>query len=92
MDTRLLAHYENELAFLRDMGAEFAAAFRSDLLEGVTTIQFQAPTVQVGSDGLSVTTERKTITAIPYYSWANRGQHAMQVWLPRKIKDIKLNY
>ena len=27
MDTRLLAHYENELAFLRDMGAEFAAAF-----------------------------------------------------------------
>ena len=27
MDTRLLSHYENELAFLRDMGAEFAAAF-----------------------------------------------------------------
>ena len=27
MDTRLLAHYEGELAFLRDMGAEFAAAF-----------------------------------------------------------------
>ena len=27
MDTRLLAHYENELAFLRDMGSEFAAAF-----------------------------------------------------------------
>ncbi len=27
MDTRLLAHYENELAFLRDMGAEFATAF-----------------------------------------------------------------
>lgn len=27
MDTRLLAHYESELAFLRDMGAEFAAAY-----------------------------------------------------------------
>ena len=27
MDTRLLSHYENELAFLRDMGAEFAAAY-----------------------------------------------------------------
>ncbi|MBC7479189.1 MAG: type VI secretion system baseplate subunit TssF [Pseudorhodobacter sp.] len=27
MDTRLLAHYEAELAFLRDMGAEYAAAY-----------------------------------------------------------------
>ncbi len=27
MDTRLLAHYESELAFLRDMGAEFAASY-----------------------------------------------------------------
>ncbi|MCR8723329.1 type VI secretion system baseplate subunit TssF [Frigidibacter sp. ROC022] len=27
MDTRLLRHYENELAFMRDMGGEFAAAY-----------------------------------------------------------------
>ncbi len=27
MDTRLLSHYESELAFLRDMGAEFAQAY-----------------------------------------------------------------
>lgn len=27
MDPRLMSHYENELAFLRDMGAEFAAEF-----------------------------------------------------------------
>ncbi|MEX0310537.1 MAG: type VI secretion system baseplate subunit TssF [Tateyamaria sp.] len=27
MDTRLLKHYEGELAFMRDMGAEFAQAF-----------------------------------------------------------------
>jgi len=27
MDTRLLKHYEGELAFLRDMGGEFAAAY-----------------------------------------------------------------
>lgn len=27
MDTRLLKHYESELLYLRDMGAEFAAAF-----------------------------------------------------------------
>ena len=27
MDTRLMKHYESELLFLRDMGAEFAAAY-----------------------------------------------------------------
>ncbi|MGC5198556.1 type VI secretion system baseplate subunit TssF, partial [Aphanothece microscopica] len=27
MDTRLLRHYEGELAFLREMGAEFAEAY-----------------------------------------------------------------
>jgi hypothetical protein len=70
----------------------FTTTHRTDLLEGVTTIQFQSPAVTVGADGTSVTTEMKTVTAIPYYSWCNRGQNAMQVWLPRKIKDIKINY
>ncbi len=72
-------------------GAAFKTAFQKDLLEGVTTIQFQAPTVQISGDGQTVTTEVKTITAIPYYAWCNRGQNPMQVWLPRKIKDIKIN-
>ena len=27
MDTRLLRHYESELAFLREMGAEFAQSY-----------------------------------------------------------------
>ena len=71
--------------------ATFKTSFQKDLLEGVTTIQFQSPTVQISKDGQSVTTEQKTITAIPYYAWCNRGQNPMQVWLPRKIKDIKIN-
>ncbi|PZR33571.1 MAG: glycoside hydrolase family 127 protein [Azospira oryzae] len=72
--------------------ARFTTSFQKDLLEGVTTIQFQSPTVQVAKDGQSVTTEEKTITAIPYYAWCNRGKNAMQIWLPRKIKEVKLNY
>lgn len=72
-------------------GADFKTAYQKDLLEGVTTIQFQAPTVQITGDGQAVTTEMKTITAIPYYAWCNRGQNPMQVWMPRKIKDIKIN-
>lgn len=71
--------------------ATFKTSHQKDLLDGITTIQFDAPTVQISNDGQSVTTETKKITAIPYYSWCNRGQNQMQVWLPRKIKDVKLN-
>jgi uncharacterized protein len=69
----------------------FQTSFQKDLLEGITTIQFDAPTVQVEPNGLSVKTEIKKITAIPYYAWANRGQNEMQVWLPTKIKEVKVN-
>jgi DUF1680 family protein len=72
--------------------ASFETSFQQNLLEGVQVIQFTAPTVQIKSDGQSVTTENKKVTAIPYYAWCNRGQNPMQVWLPRKIKDLKVNY
>lgn len=77
--------------FLLPEGTPFASVFKKDLLEGITTIEFDAPVIQTSADGLSVSTTSKTITAIPYYSWCNRGSNPMQVWLPRKIKDIKVN-
>ncbi len=70
----------------------FKTSFQKDLLNGVVTIQAEVPAVVVSSDNQNVSTVKKTITAIPYYSWCNRGSNPMQVWLPRKIKDIKLNY
>ncbi|MBX7124550.1 MAG: glycoside hydrolase family 127 protein [Cyclobacteriaceae bacterium] len=70
----------------------FTASYQPTLLDGVVTIRFQAPAIQLGADGTSVQTVTKTVTAIPYYSWCNRGQNPMQVWLPRKIKDLKINY
>jgi DUF1680 family protein len=42
--------------------------------EKVQAIQFQA------WDGQTP----KTVTAIPYYTWANRGQNEMMVWIPKK--------
>ncbi len=69
----------------------FQTTHQKDLLEGVTTIEFEAPTVQIDADGQSVKTELKKIIAIPYYAWCNRGQNPMQVWLPRKIQDVKVN-
>lgn len=43
-------------------------------------------------NGGGVTMVNRKIIAIPYYCWANRGANAMQVWLPTKIKEVKINY
>jgi uncharacterized protein len=61
------------------------------LSEPVITIQAQVPVIDISADGLTINTLTKTITAIPYYTWCNRGSNQMQVWLPTKIKDVKLN-
>ena len=60
--------------------------------EPVKALTAEVPVVTVGEDGVSLKTEKKKIIAIPYYTWANRGRNEMQVWLPTKITDVKLNY
>lgn len=60
--------------------------------ETVKALTAEVPVVTVGPDGISLKTEMKKIIAIPYYTWANRGKNEMQVWLPVKINDIKINY
>ena len=68
------------------------AVFERDLLGGVVTIHAKVPSVQVSPDGMSVSTALQTITAVPYFSWCNRGSGPMQVWLPLKIKDVRINF
>ncbi|MGZ5219192.1 MAG: hypothetical protein ACXWC7_03905 [Chitinophagaceae bacterium] len=40
--------------------------------------------------GDNINTVRQTLTAIPYYSWANRGKGEMTVWFPRQVKNVEL--
>lgn len=61
------------------------------LTEKVKALQFEAPVVSVSADGLGISTSKKTITAIPYYTWCNRGQNEMQVWIPNSIYNVRLN-
>ena len=68
-----------------------SAGTKDVLLEHVVTIEGIVPTATVAADGLSIQTATQKITAIPYYVWCNRGQNQMQVWLPVKIKEVKLN-
>jgi DUF1680 family protein len=60
--------------------------------EPVVALQAQVPVVGANADGTGVQTQQKPVIAIPYYTWANRGKNPMQVWLPRKIKEVKVNY
>jgi uncharacterized protein len=69
----------------------FETKFEPLLLGGVNTIRFQAPVLTVSADGQSVSTIKRNITAIPYFSWNNRGANQMQVWLPSVIKNIDIN-
>lgn len=59
--------------------------------EPVVAIQANLSIVEAAPDGLSIQTKPQTITAIPYYTWANRGKSTMQVWLPSRIKAIKIS-
>lgn len=60
----------------------------TNLLGGVVTIEAQASVVAISDDGLSVSTKPQMVKAIPYFTWANRGEGEMQVWLPRKAASL----
>jgi hypothetical protein len=53
-------------------GLAFQPAFRADLLGGVATL-----TATVDPAG-----SPQTLTAIPYFAWANRGRGEMVLWMP----------
>lgn len=66
-------------------------AVSSDELGGVVLLQAEASAQAPGEDYLYRTVEARdpnlmtstTLTAVPYYSWANREPSPMQVWLRR---------
>jgi len=52
----------------------------SRLLNGVTVIRTKAISSKQPSDKAS-NINHNTLTAIPYFAWANRGQGEMSVWI-----------
>lgn len=69
----------------------FETKLHQVLDEPVVAIQAHLSVVEAAPDGLSIQTKPQTITAIPYYTWANRGKSTMQVWLPSRIRAIKIS-
>ncbi len=71
-------------------GAELKTEFRKDLLSGVVVLIGEAESVSEKGGRRSV--EKKPMTLIPYYSWANRGAGEMAVWLardPSKARPVR---
>ena len=62
-------------------GSQLVAETRPDLLNGVVVIKGEAEALS--EKGGKIIAEKKTVTLIPYYSWANRGRGEMTVWLAR---------
>lgn len=71
---------------------QFSTSAMNVLDEPVIALQAKVPVVVINEEGTALQTENRTITAIPYYTWANRGKNEMQIWLPVKIKNVKINY
>ena len=67
-----------EVAHLRlPLDATLEAAFRPDLLGGVVEVKGKGEVI--GEDGKATS---RTIVAVPYFAWANRGKGQMEVWIP----------
>jgi len=71
-------------------GTVFMPEFEPSLLNGVTILKGQVKTVDLDEKAQTISTTSKTMTAIPYYAWANRGKGEMTVWFPEQVKDIEL--
>ena len=60
------------------------------LQEPVIALRGEALTMVPTANGLGAETKRRSITAIPYYAWANRDNYEMQVWLPTRSRRFKI--
>ncbi len=59
--------------------------------EPVIALSFTAKQLVADNEGTQVLIQDKKVTAIPYYTWANRGNSEMQVWIPSKITGVKID-
>jgi DUF1680 family protein len=70
-------------------GTNFTTEFKSALLNGVTVLKAEVLAVIInGKENIS--TVKQSFTAIPYYSWANRGKGEMMLWFPTQVMDVDL--
>lgn len=68
--------------------SKFQLRKEPDLLGGIVSIETETAVAEVGRDGHTFSTIFKKVKAVPYYTWANRGEGEMKVWIPRKASAV----
>jgi DUF1680 family protein len=83
---------DNPAGFVRNLmlsdDAKLTAEFKQDLLNGVMVIKSKATAFAYDQNGQVIKNEQD-FTAIPYYSWANRGRGQMIVWIPNVEASVR---
>lgn len=72
------------MSLLLNKEPEFEVVRQENLLCGINQLKTQAQTLRYDTDG-RLKTEDVTLTLIPYYAWAHRGNGKMSVWLPADL-------
>ena len=67
----------------------FTTEYKAELLNGITVLKAEVPAVIINNNE-NISTVKQSFTAIPYYSWANRGKGEMMIWFPIQIKNMEL--
>lgn len=77
--------------FILPDNAQFSEKPSQVLTEPIVSLQTNVLFFEPTADGQKIQSVSKTITAIPYYVWCNRGNNPMQVWLSQKVKSVRVN-
>jgi len=64
--------------------ASVAAASREDVLGGTPALETEGVALAERKRGEGIAEEQRSVTAIPYYLWANRGPAETMVWVPHR--------
>ncbi|WP_246269525.1 beta-L-arabinofuranosidase domain-containing protein [Chitinophaga oryzae] len=65
-----------------DKNAAVKAVYKPSLLNGVTVLEMKGTSSRRQANKDALVKSVQTVTAIPYYAWANRGPGEMTVWVP----------
>lgn len=87
-----LEGYDNDGEVLNSVVADddsISVSFRPDFLGGVAVLTMDGASASRDAAD-KIFTEPKELTAIPYYSWNNRGSGEMEVWVARSADYARL--
>ncbi|NVM00991.1 MAG: glycoside hydrolase family 127 protein [Candidatus Helarchaeota archaeon] len=80
---------EHVFNLLLNDDAELTSEYRKDMLNGIVVITGTIHYIKDPGDKNNIIKNEQDFLAIPYYSWAHRGDGEMTVWMLRDLKAFK---